>query len=147
MKPVDQTIVDSGTGNCMQAVFASLFEQKLEDAINIFDYPRGEWMVPFMEWSESVGYEYQGILNMFVDPLGPVTRQSARRDISQLESVGGYFYGVVASKTYENTTHAVIIDSLGIVVHDPNPNKAWQGVDTISSKDLLYIYTFGKIKG
>ncbi len=144
MKPVDQTIVDEDRGNCMQAALASLFEQKFEDTINVYDYPEGEWVAPFMKWVESIGYEYEGVLNMLVNPLQGITRKRALRDISKLESVGGYFYGVVNSRSFKDVTHAVIIDALGIVAHDPNPNKAWQGVDTIATKELLYIYTFGK---
>ena len=145
MKPVDQTIIDEDKSNCMQAVLATLFEQKFEDTIDIYTYPEGEWLSPFMAWLESIGYEYQGVANMFVDPVDGATRQKARRDLCRFESIGGYFYGVVNSRRFESVTHAVVIDALGVVVHDPNPGNAWLGVDTIATKELLHIYTFGII--
>lgn len=146
MTPIDQTIVDKGKGNCMQAVLASLFEQKFEDTIDVYDYSEREWVIPFMEWVESVGYEYEGVLNMFVNPTQGVTEESARLDLATHENTGGYFYAAVNSRSFEGVTHAVVIDLNGVVVHDPNPNKAWLGVDTVATKELLYIYMFSKSK-
>ena len=145
MIKVDQTIVDKGKGNCMQAVLASLFEQKFEDTVNVYDYPEGEWVAPFMDWVESIGYEYEGVMNMFVNPASPaIEREQAFRDLATHESTGGYFYGAVNSRTFEGVTHAVIINDNGVVVHDPNPSKAWLGEDLIATKELLYIYLFSK---
>ena len=144
MKPVDQTVVGKERGDCMQAVLASLFEQKFEDTVNMYDYPEGKWVIPFMKWLESIGYSYDGVMNMFANEASGIGREQAYRDLATNEGVGGYFYGSVASKTFEGVTHAVIIDLNGIVVHDPNPNKAWQGVDTIATKELQYFFLFSR---
>jgi hypothetical protein len=144
MKPVDQTVSGNGNGDCMRAVLASLFEQKFEDTVDVYGYPEGEWVIPFMDWIESIGYEYEGVVHMFVDPVNGVNKKRALRDLSKFESVGGYFYGAVNSRSFKDVTHAVIIDALGIVVHDPSPSKTWLGENLIATKELLYVHTFSR---
>ena len=36
--------------------------------------------------------------------------------------INGYFYASVDSQTFENGSHAVIVDTRLNIVHDPNPN-------------------------
>ena len=136
MKKVDQTVVDKGIGNCMQAVLASLFEKSLVETVNVMDYPEGKWAIPFMEWVESVGYEYVGTM----DPAD--TTEETCRDLRSLYAVDGYFYASVPSRNFKDVSHAVIIDRSGVVVHDPNPKKQWLGENVVTSEDLNHWYLF-----
>lgn len=140
MIKVDQNNVNKGNGNCMQAVLASLFEVNLSDAINVMDYPDPGWHIPFMEWVESVGYSYIGVMN------SADKKDETYSDLLNLESVRDHFYGVVPSRNFEGVTHAVVINRNGVVVHDPNPDRKWLGVDVVDSGDLIYWYLFEKRK-
>lgn len=139
MIKVYQTVVDEGSGNCMQAVLASLFEKELSETINVMDYPDPGWHIPFMQWVESVGYSYDGVMNATTEPMQNVM------DLQNGECVKGFFYGVVPSRNFKGVTHAVIIDCNGVVVHDPNPDMKWLGVNVVDSQDLVYWYMFSKI--
>lgn len=140
MIKTDQTIVCKGFGNCMQAVLASLFEKELSETINVMELPDDAWHIPFMEWIDSVGYSYEGVMNACS------SAEQNQRDLQDSEyCVGGFFYGVVPSKNFKSVTHAVIIDCNGLVVHDPNPDKKWLGVNIATSKDLIYWYQFKKV--
>lgn len=141
MIPVNQTVVDKVVGNCMQAVLASLFEVDLEKAINVMDLPEDGWHIKFIEWIESVGYNYSGVINAHTDI------SQTLKALNSVYAVEGYFYGVVPSKTFDGVTHAVIIDRAGKVAHDPNPNKKWEGVNVVITGDLIYWYLFEPING
>lgn len=136
MIKINQTVVDKGNGNCMQAVLASLFEVELDKTINVMDLPETQWHIPFMEWIETVGYEYGGVIGKHDD------NKETLKALSSLYAVGGYFYGVVNSKNFKGVTHAVIIDRQGIIVHDPNPDKKWEGINTVETGELIYWYLF-----
>ncbi len=136
MIKVNQTVIDKGIGNCMQAVLASLFEVELSEAINVMELPEDSWHIPFIEWIESVEYEYSGVINAHPD-----TRETFKA-LNSVHAIDGYFYGVVPSKTFEGVSHAVIIDREGKVVHDPNPNKKWEGINVVVTGDLVYWYLF-----
>ena len=136
MKAVDQTLVGKGMGNCMQAVLASLFEKELNETINVMDLPEDKWHIPFMEWIESIGYEYVGVMN------SADTKKETYSDLLSQVAVKDCFYGVVPSKNFKRVTHSVIIDRKGVVIHDPNPKKQWQGVDVVDTGDLQYWYRF-----
>lgn len=135
MIKINQTVVDKEIGNCMQAVLASLFEKPLEETINIIDYLPC-WAIPFMEWVESIGYEYEGVMSP------AKTIEESYKDLKEVESVGGYFFASVPSKNFDGTYHAVVMDADGVVIHDPSPEKQWEGVDIISSGDVEYWYLF-----
>jgi len=136
MKAIDQTLVCKGFGNCMQAVLASLFEKELTETINVMELPEDKWHIPFMNWIESIGYDYVGVMN------SATTKKETYSDLRSQVAVKDYFYAVVPSKNFKKCSHAVIIDRNGVVAHDPNPKKQWQGIDVVESGDLQYWYRF-----
>ena len=52
--------------------------------------------------------------------------------------INGFIDATVNSKTFEGTTHAVITDLNGVVVHDPNPNQLWMGINIWDTGDLKW---------
>lgn len=137
MKPIDQTDISKDSGTCMQAVLASLFERPLSETINVMDYQEEDWHIPFMEWiDKSTKYQYAGVVNAHSD------KAQTLNALNSMYAVGGFYYGVVPSRNHDGVTHAVIIDRQGIVRHDPNPDKKWQGVNVVDSGDLIYWYEF-----
>lgn len=133
---IDQTDTSRETGNCMQAVLASLFEKELSETVNTIVFNDNNWYKHFFSWVESVGYSYCGVMNQ------ASTKEQTYLDLACLYAVGGFFYASVPSKTHHNETHAVIINRAGRVVHDPNPDKKWLGINVVDSRDLLYWYMF-----
>ena len=120
----------------MQAVLASLFEKELDETINVIDYLDDGWAIPFFDWVESFGFDYVGV-------MAPAeTVEQSKKDLSSLYAVGGFFYASVPSKNYKGISHAVIIDRNGLVVHDPHPQKAWEGINVVESGDIDYWYLF-----
>lgn len=128
MKPVDQTIVDVDRGDCVRAVMASLFELDILQVPHFILYD--DWLHPLYYFLYSFDRTYMGV----------------QKDFSKLDladSIDGFFFAVVASKTYgSGITHAVVMNDKGIVVHDPNPNKLWQGKDIVKTAALMYFYQF-----
>ena len=131
MTPVDQTVVCSKRGNCMQAVVASLFDLELEQVphFRLYDIDPdnkgASWFTVFTGFFYSMGYEYRGYSRLW-----------KKRKLEKGHSVNGYFYGAVESRTFKGVKHAVVIDLDGVVVHDPNPNRAWRGVNVFKSGEL-----------
>lgn len=123
MKKVYQTIVDPVRGNCTVAAFASLLELELENIphFNLYDEHWGEVQYAFMYF---LGYKLEAVIN-------PTTIS----DIPKDKSINGHFFASVKSKTFKDASHAVIMDTNGIVTHDPNPNELWLGVDLIKEID------------
>ena len=130
MKKVYQTNTSKGEGNCMQAVMASLFEEELEAVPNFITHG-SRWIEAWDLYLESKGMDFS-----------PINIRDARLEVI-LEllkhdgGVNGYFYAVVDSRTNEGVTHAVIIDSNCVVVHDPNPNQRCLG---LTHEDINLIY-------
>lgn len=134
---IDQTIVDSEKGNCMQAVLASLFEKTLDETINVIELPEESWFQDFISWvNENTDFTFETIVNAHDD------EDYTYNALKSLYAINGLFYGVVPSKVFEGCSHAVLIDRNGIVVHDPNPNKLWQGIDAVKTGELEYWYLF-----
>jgi len=117
MKKVYQTIVDNKSGNCMQAVIASLFELALEEVPPFIEY--GErWYEVFYQFLKGRNYEF-AYFNKGKNETMDFMRKLATFD----GGINGYFYGVVASQTFPGGEHAVVIDKDLNIVHDPNPNQ------------------------
>ena len=115
-----QTIVDKDFGNCMQAVVASIFETSLNEVPNFIEFDKietGGAMQKLAKFYESKGLEWCFInrRNRNNDLLKKVTKKDG--------GINGYFYAHVPSQTFEDGTHAVVIDSDLNIVHDPNPNQ------------------------
>lgn len=142
MTKVFQTKIGNGkngtpSGNCMQAVVASLFDLKLDDVPNFreLDKGNGEGNLRMFQFFEERGYEPTvfGTYNTTLDAYKKVCLADG--------GIGGYFYASVKSQTFENGFHAVVVDSNMQVVHDPNPNGKCLGIKLEGS--LNYIITFG----
>lgn len=123
MKPVHQTIVCPKRGDCLRACVASLFELEIEQVPHFILYEK-KWYHMLTDFIWSLGYEYEGhfALNQYMQ---------------EKYSIGGYFIATVPSKTFTGGYHAVIIDSNGIVVHDPNPNGACLGLSIFENGTLI----------
>lgn len=121
MKKVFQTIVDKGKGNCMQAVVASLFDLSLEEVPNFIEFDtiqQGNAHYELLKFLKKKKFDY-----CFIN-------RNAHKDTEMLKKIAkfdgginGYFYASVPSQTFENGTHAVVIDSDLNIIHDPNPNQ------------------------
>lgn len=142
MKKVFQTVVGNGDngehGNCMQAVVASLFSLELEDVPNFisFDTGNGEANIKMWEFFMEKGF-HPSAFGTYDTPI------EKYKEVCQFdEGINGYFYASVKSQTFEDTSHAVIVDSNLEIVHDPNPNSKCLGME-LNSGNLNYILTFG----
>ena len=123
MKPVYQTIVDLTKGNCLQASIASLLSIGLGDVPNFIAESELTWYCSMHTFLRKRGYDLKGF----------------ERDVSSLKdapAVGGCVCAMVPSKTFEDAKHAVLVNPKGLVVHDPNPNKLWLGINVLESGDL-----------
>lgn len=140
MKRIKQTIVCPKEGNCMQAVLASLFEVALEDAIDPPSFGH-KWYSEMNKWLGKQGYSNEGTHNYCEDSI-----DETLACLKYSPSVDGYWYGIVASKTFEGVTHAVIINEFGMVMHDPNPNGLWEGINVVRTKELISWYMIKKVR-
>lgn len=132
MIPIDQTIVDDKRGDCHRAVVASLFELELEQVPHFVLFDNANWFDIYFHFFYALGYEY-------ID-LGKLKTHKLKLE----DSINGYFDASVKSKTFKNKKHAVIIDIKGVVVHDPNPNKLWHGINVLESGELCSWNIFKK---
>lgn len=136
MTPVFQSIVDKGRGDCMRAAVASLFDLELVQVPHFILFER--YFEVYWAFLRGIGYSYKG--------CGYPTGIKMGHDIKHHGTIGGYVYGVVNSKTFPGVTHAVVLDENGVVVHDPNPNQKWLGINTIETGELQYWHILGKLE-
>lgn len=115
MKPVDQKEVAQGTGDCLRATVASLLELPLECVPHFRIMDDKKWFSAFVDYLMDHGYEFHG------------TGYPDVPSLQECPNVDGYVIASVLSRTFAGVTHSVIVDMDFQVVHDPNPNKAWQG--------------------
>lgn len=158
MTPVFQTIVDVNKGNCMQAAFASLLDLPLEDVPH-FRIIEGDWFQQLYDFVKSKGYKFYGYANNPKD-LGAWGNDNFLKDLKENGGINGFFYAVVYSPKYFDPvrlcdpkdhcpTHAVIINTEGEIVHDPN--EGYKGLEKYPLADYLdhngvkYAYLFKKI--
>jgi len=123
MKLVDQSIVDENSGDCFRAAIASLFELELSQVPHFRLFADDKWFAVFWYYLLALGWEYIG------------WGTSIQNDIAE-HTINGYVCARVTSKTFPDRIHSVIIDVNGTVVHDPNPNKLYQGINVIESGEL-----------
>jgi hypothetical protein len=124
MKPVDQTVFDSKTGNCFAAVLASLFELPLES----LPFPDGieeNFWPTYQNWLKS----HNLVLRTFL--AGPDCRDWIPKEC--------YLSATVLSPRFEGVFHAVIIYN-GKIVHDPHPSKASlaDNLDAVVNVDIIF---------
>ncbi len=129
MIPIDQTIVaadrkDGVPGNCLQAAVASMLELPLE-AVPHFLLSGDKWFEVFHCFFWAHGYSWEG------NQQGKPT-----------ELINGCAEVSVPSRTFEGNSHSVLIDADGVVIHDPNPNKAWLGVNVVETGEMHYWTVF-----
>ena len=132
MIPINQTEVSSGKGNCMQSAIASLFEVPLENIPNFIEY-KENWISVFFNIFKYYGYGYPTPVD-----IRDLELENLKEILQYDGGINGHFYAVVKSQTFKNTTHAVIMDLNGNIVHDPNPNKK---ALKLTYKDVFHIYT------
>ncbi|MCK5603391.1 hypothetical protein KAR91_16015 [Candidatus Pacearchaeota archaeon] len=124
MKTIDQTILCKDKGDCQRAVVATLFDLEIEQVPHFRLFSDDTWFNVYWYFLYALGWEYMGY-------------HTPNRSKLELEdSVNGFFEATVESKTFTDRTHSVIIDIIGTVVHDPNPNKKWLGINVLESGEL-----------
>lgn len=138
MHKVYQTIISNENGNCMQAVFASLLNLRLEDVPHFITY-ENHMEVLFNFLSEN-GYKqdtlihnmkFQRLFHDNEDCFNKVKYYNpqvlTKQKLIKHGGVDGFFYAGVISPKYGHIDnkwyyqHAVIIDTNMNIVHDPNP--------------------------
>jgi len=118
MKKVFQTVVDKQHGNCQQAVIASILDLELDQVPNFIEYEKdGDYEMTVMGWLSTRGYNANYVFRYRHDT--DMLKKIAKFD----GGVNGYFYASVPSQTFENGSHAVVVDIDLNIVHDPNPNQ------------------------
>ena len=135
MTPVNQTIVDPGRGDCHRAAIASLLNLEIEQVPHLRLFPDDRWHHVMCGFLWGCGYDWQG--------TGYPNKHKYPVDYP---NVDGYVIATVPSKEFNGKkdddgneiTHAVVMNSDGLVVHDPQPNKAYQGVNILKSGECKH---------
>lgn len=124
MKPVFQTVIHRGLGDCFTAAIASLLELTLDEVPYFRVFDEEDWFIILCEFLEKHGYKHDMCCDFF-----QVMNDEAY-------NVKGYAIALVPSKTFDNCMHSVIVNRSGLVVHDPNPNKAWLDINILQTSDF-----------
>lgn len=135
---MDQLIVDKMTGDCTRACIASILELDIESVPNFIE-DGNAWFDRFWKFLKDHGYNYYG----GGWPKGPDRPNG--HILSESPNIDGFVVATVPSRTFDEIGHSVVMDLNGIVVHDPNPNKAWQDVNILKSGDLKHWMLIGPI--
>ena len=144
MKPVFQTVVNQGNGNCMQAATASILDLELYQVPNFIEYLNSDKTNPhfeLMKFLNGLGYDYSIWTSSYRVEGGLELKQSTEftKEVLRADGgVNGYFYASVKSQTFDDTSHAVVIDKNMKIVHDPNPNQLSL---KLNENDILDIVT------
>ena len=111
----------------MAIVYAELSQLPIElpiDAIPNFIRFKDKWYFLMKDFIKRLGYDYVG------------TGYPDTRKLNESPHIKGLVIASVPSKTFSDVGHSVIMDLNGVIVHDPNPNKLWQGINALETKDL-----------
>jgi len=133
MKPAMQTITDKTRGDCHRAVIASLLDLEIEQVPHFRLFSDDTWCNVYVYFLMGCGYDFEG--------TGYFPKNTPRSEHLKDCHIGGYVFATVPSKNYppeEGITHAVVMDLDGLVVHDPHPGKAYQGINVIDTKELMH---------
>lgn len=136
MKKIYQTIVDKDKGDCMQAVFASLFEKELDEIPNFIENKDGGGL-QMMQMFFDLGYD-PTYINKGIGDSTEFMKRIAKFD----GGIDGFFYATVPSQTYKDVGHAVIVNENLEIVHDPNPN---QKALELTPDDVIGIYSMSRM--
>ena len=123
MIPVTQSDTSSTTGDCLRATVASLFELKVEQVPHFQLYHVDIWWDVFVSFIWGLGYEVTDVVSNLDTPIEPTLQN--------------HVLGSVKTNYEGNLSHAVILDTEGVVVHDPLPNKFNQGKNAIQENILI----------
>jgi len=126
MTPVFQTEVSSERGDCLRACVASLFDLEISQVPHFLLFG-ARWHNIFVHFLQGMGCEFHG--------SGWAHSHKYPKDHPHFD---GFVLASVKSKTLENVTHAVVMDLDGVVVHDPNPNERWKGINVLESEELIH---------
>ena len=138
MIKVEQREVGKGTGDCMRASIASVLEIDLQAVPHLTRTDKTKWFSVMYYFFAAYEYLYDG---MWWPAQG-------KRKLLKKHSINGFYLATVNSKTYpveDKITHMVVMDRDWKVIHDPHPNKKWQGESLIDNVDLKGIYQFRKM--
>ena len=125
MKKVDQIFTTKGRGDCQRAVIASLFELELIQVPHFLLFDENVWLNVYCMFIKGMGYEFEGTGYLDTDTL------------KFQETIGGGISASVPSKNLgKGYSHAVIVNTEGLVIHDPHPSKNYQGVNVIETGEL-----------
>ena len=131
MIPINQTILSKEDGDCTRACVASLLELSIEQVPHFIRF-KDAWFKHMAAFFWTMGYKFEGTAYLYKEGKSKPHCHS----LYKTPSIKGYFIATVPSKTFDYTSHCVIINKKGIVVHDPNPNKKWRDINIRKSKDL-----------
>ncbi len=134
MTPVFQEIYHRERGDCLRATIASLFDLESIQVPHFMLFQGNQWRSVFNAFVYGMGYKW----------IGPGVPH--KDVISETPSVNGFYEACVPSKNFEGAWHSVIINSEGVVVHDPDHIRKWKGVNVLSSRDLRHWTIIEKIQ-
>lgn len=147
MKKVYQKVISKDTGDCMQAVIASLFEVKLEEVPEFIKLGE-KWFFVMKKFFKDNGYPHL----MYVNKSdGGLDTEFLKRVAKFDGGINGFFYASVPSQNFaDGCGHAVVVDSDLNIVHDPSPTqtsmclKPEDVIDILITKEIIIGKT-GKI--
>ena len=134
---VFQACVDKGKGDCQRAALASLFDLQLDQVPHFRLYSSDTWWRVYFYFLMGIGSEFHGT------SMAERHRDTEKRNY---KSVDGFFLATVPSRTIDGSRHNVLIDENGVVVHDPNPNKRWLGINVVDTGELIHVDIIEKIE-
>ena len=166
MIKVYQKVIDPNHGDCMQAVFASLFHKELDEVPKFIEMGTG-WFRAIVDFAKENGYSYGGMLHnknftrlccptsdCFKEPNYVKSMMLNKKNLN--DGIDGFYYAGVLSPKFFNLgegftkQHAVICDKNLKVVHDPNPEyanlKKYPLANLLHYSGLIDITLFEKIK-
>lgn len=138
MIPVNQTIVDKGRGDCFRAASASLLDLEIIQVPHFILFGTPGWQPVFLSFFRCLGWRYYGVVNF---------SETESNDIPDENTINGFTMASVPSRNFVDVSHSVVIDTSGLVVHDPHPGKSYQGENVIDSGVVDYWYLFEKKEG
>ena len=134
MIPVDQQEIDlKGYGDCMRACLASLLELPLSKVPHLrkLQTEGKPWFPAFFKFLKAHGYEYVGSFEPYYvccNRLGPDFGKPVVYNWADLDTrcpgVKGFYMAGGPSPRGAVGGHAVIVDGLGGLQHDPHPSRA-----------------------
>ena len=146
MKKVFQTIIDPRKGNCMQAVFASVFELELDQVPNFIEMGE-EWFSEIQEFVKTQGHKH--VADLYNG--NEVLEEFHIKQICNYTGVNGLFIATVGSPKYyksHGSTHVVVVNKKLEIIHDPSPLyqeiKDYPESETIGNHGIRQIWIFEK---